>query len=337
VSGGTGGVHFKETFTAEKTMQQITIPTPYPVGEVHIYSTEINGELVLFDTGPDTPEALDILRRQVDLSRLRHLCITHAHVDHYGLAGYIAEHTDAQIYIPRKDALKFLHHEKRLAGIGQLLEDFGFKRDFIAAFRKSVLRNSIFPSIPERFRITEESPELQGLGITFMACPGHSQSDLVYRCGPYAVSGDLLLKGIFQAPLLDINLDTLCGRFRNYEAYCSSLPKLGTLRGMQILPGHREGVDSLEATILFYIEKLLERAGRVIDFSRHDTVSGIAHALFDGVDVDPFIVYLKASEIIFMQDFLGDPDRLRHSLDSIGLLEEVRQNFDSLLSKQSAA
>ena len=37
-------------------MHQHTVQTPYMVGEVHFYSAELNGELVLFDTGPPTPE-----------------------------------------------------------------------------------------------------------------------------------------------------------------------------------------------------------------------------------------------------------------------------------------
>ena len=38
-------------------MRQLTVNTPYMVGEVHFYLTEIRGELTLFDAGPPTDEA----------------------------------------------------------------------------------------------------------------------------------------------------------------------------------------------------------------------------------------------------------------------------------------
>ncbi|NOY14159.1 MAG: MBL fold metallo-hydrolase, partial [Deltaproteobacteria bacterium] len=87
---------------------------------------------------------------------------------------------------------------------------------------------------------------LEQLGLSFLSCPGHSQSDLVYLGEDWAVTGDVLLRGIFQAPLLDIDLDTFSGRFDNYGAYCSSLCRMTELRDRRILPGHRRDVDSLD-------------------------------------------------------------------------------------------
>jgi 2,4-dienoyl-CoA reductase (NADPH2) len=277
------------------------------IGETHLYTTEIGGELVLFDTGPFTPEAVDFLHRNVDLKRLRHLIITHCHVDHYGLADYIGANFGAEIYLPRKDALKFRHHEQRLAGIEVILAEYGFDPRFARSVRESAARNKLFPPFPRRFRVVEDAiQELSRLGVGCVSCPGHSQSDLVYLCEGKAITGDVLLRGIFQAPLLDLDLETLSCRFRNYDAYCRSLLELGRLRGFQILPGHCEYVDSLEGTILFYVTKLLERARRVRELSKLP-VSMVVRTLLEGTEADPFVHYLKASEIIFMRDFLADP------------------------------
>ena len=305
-------------------MQQHTIHTPYLVGETHFYTTEIYGEPVLFDTGPATEEGRDFLRRSVDLERLKHVFITHCHVDHYGLARFIGENSDARIYIPRKDAMKLQHHEKRLAHIEDELEVLGFERDYIRQFREGVDRNGIFPGAPEKFTIVEESSEPARLGIRVLACPGHSQSDLVYRIGDQAVTGDILLRGIFQAPLLDIDLETFAGRFRNYEAYCASLMKMGELRDCEILPGHRHTVESLEGTILFYVGKLFERAQRLKKFPRSLPVRRLIDRLFGDVLNDPFVTFLKASEIAFMQDFLDDPLLLKASLEELGLFHQIR-------------
>jgi 2,4-dienoyl-CoA reductase (NADPH2) len=302
-------------------MQQHTVHTPYMVGEAHFYSTEIAGEMVLFDTGPATPEAQAYLQSRIDLSRLKHLFITHCHVDHYGLARFIEENSDAEIYIPRKDARKLAHHEKRLAHIEAELEELGFGRDYVRRFRETVERNRIFPGAPARFQVVEESSAPARLGIEILGCPGHSQSDLVYLVGESAVTGDILLRGIFQAPLLDVDLDTFAGRFRNYQAYCASLRRLAGLRGRQILPGHRFTVESLDEAILFYVGKLCERAERLKGFATDLPLPVLLGRLFGEALSDPFVAYLKASEIVFMRDFLAEPKRLKESLAAIGLLD----------------
>lgn len=308
-------------------MRQHTIQTPYMVGEVHFYSTEINGELVLFDTGPATPGALAFLRDQIDMNRLKYVFITHCHIDHYGLAAVLAEQTGAEILLPRKDVIKIVRHDERLAHIDRLLGECGFDSAAAQGFRRIVKDDQIFPTFPGRFTIVEESEIPARLGISWLACPGHSQSDLVYRIGDQAVTGDILLRNIFQAPLLDVDLDTFDGRFRNYDAYCASLLQLATLRDCTVLPGHREYVESVDDTILFYVRKMLDRAGQVKKFAGIDLLWDVAVKLFGETMNDPFFIYLKVSEIVFMRDFLADPERLRQSLQQIGLFGQVADAY----------
>jgi 2,4-dienoyl-CoA reductase (NADPH2) len=303
-------------------MHQHTVQTPYIVGEVHFYSVELNGELVLFDTGPPTPEGEACLRDEIDLTRLKHVCITHCHVDHYGLANFILQQSDAVIYIPRSDAIKFQRHAERMARMVELLGGYGFGGDFAVQLRESFERNKVFPAIPERFRIVEECDELARLGISYLPCPGHSQSDLVYLVNGSAVTGDILLRKIFQAPLLDIDLNSFTGRFRNYDAYCSSMLNLAQLRGRSIMPGHRRSVESVDDALLFYVRTLLERVVQLLPF-RGLALNDIVEQLFKGKLVDPFFVYLKVSEIVFMLDFLDEPTLLKTSLEQIGLFDQV--------------
>ena len=49
---------------------QHTINTPYMVGPVHCYTTEIDGALVLFDTGPPTEPAKEYFLNH-DYKRVR--------------------------------------------------------------------------------------------------------------------------------------------------------------------------------------------------------------------------------------------------------------------------
>jgi 2,4-dienoyl-CoA reductase (NADPH2) len=310
-------------------MQQHTVQTPYVVGEAHFYSIELRGGLALFDTGPPTPEGRARLVESVDLKRLKYLFITHCHVDHYGLANFVLNNSGAEVYIPHTDAIKFKRHPERVACIGRLLNDYGFGNDFANQLRESFERYKIFPTTPEKYKIVEESDELHSLGVSWLACPGHTQSDLVYLVGEFAVTGDILLRSIFQAPLLDADLDTFDGRFRNYDTYCGTLIKLAQLRGRRIMPGHRQYVKSVDGALLFYVRTLLERALQLLPLKGLG-VREIIERLFKDKQEDPFFIYLKISEIIFMLDFLEKPELLKASLYQIGLFDKVSALYEAV-------
>ncbi|AMV70846.1 hypothetical protein JCM30471_26540 [Desulfuromonas carbonis] len=307
---------------------QHTLDTPYPVGPVHCYSGELGGELVLFDTGPPTRQARDELANRVDLAQLRHVIVTHCHIDHYGLAAWLEAETGAQIWLPYRDALKIERHQERLEHLGALLLELGFSRQFAAGLRATMLDGSVFPAFPTRFRTIEEGlPD--HLGLAVVACPGHSQSDLVLTGEDWAVTGDVMLRGIFQSPLLDVDLET-GERFDNYGAYCRTLEQLATLRGRKVLPGHREYIESIDASILFYVGKLLERAGRLQSCPASASLPQLVRELFGDSLRHDFHIYLKASEILFMRDFLRRPQLLREALAGIGLLAPLAGQFAAL-------
>ena len=307
------------------TILQHTIVTPYMVGPVHCYTLETKGELILFDTGPPTEQARKYLQENIDLKSLRHVIITHCHIDHYGLAFWLEEETEATIYLPYRDALKITRYDTRLAEMNLFLSGVGFSQEYLVDLRRIFESGLIFPPPPKRFRIIEEDlPD--HLEIDFLSCPGHSQSDIVLTSGDWAVSGDVLLRGIFQSPLLDIDLQT-GERFRNYDVYCETLVKLATLRKKRVMPGHRARIEGIDATILFYITKMLERVLQLRPYADDENIARIIEGLFDKNMTETFLIYLKASEIVFMKDFLENPDRLRTALVAICLFEAVAPQF----------
>jgi len=306
-------------------LTQHTINTPYLVGPVHCYTFEREGELLLFDTGPHTMEAVSYLRKNVDLARLKHILITHCHIDHYGLAHWLEQETEATIYVPFRDAMKMERHEERMELMYGLLVEMGFADSHLAELRKIFDSGILFPPFPKEYQISEEAiPE--HLGIEVINCPGHSQSDVVYRFDGRLVTGDTLLKGIFQSPLLDVDLIT-GKRFRNYDAYCKSVGKLAALNGATVLPGHREDVSSIKDILLFYISKLLVRVEQLLPYRDETNIIDIVSTFFTSMD-DVFRIFLKASEIMFMQDFLRNPNQLKHAVQAIGLYDEVAEMFE---------
>lgn len=306
-------------------LTQHTISTPYMVGPVHCYTGTLAGELVLFDTGPPTEEGRRSLQEQIDLAKLKHILITHCHIDHYGQADWLEKNTPATLYFPYRDTLKFAQHAGRIEAMASLLADLGFDQDYLTKLRQIFDSGVLFPPFPERFRVAETDLPAQ-LGIEVLSCPGHSQSDLVYVGESWAVTGDTLLRGVFQSPLLDVDLVT-GGRFKNYHAYCTSLVKLAGLQGKTVLPAHRQRVKDIRSVLLFYIAKLLQRAQQLSPYREEENVMHLIDRVLHGRVLDTFQIYLKASEIVFMKDFLQQPELLRRALEEIGLFDDVTELF----------
>lgn len=306
-------------------LTQHTINTPYMVGPVHCYTGNLAGELVLFDTGPPTPEGEKYLRENVDLENLKHVIVTHCHIDHYGLTHWLERCSDAQIYLPELDCLKISQHDRRMAEMYTMLSSLGFDGEYLESLQEIFLSGVLFPPFPENYLVAEtEIPD--HLGVDVISCPGHSQSDLVYDGGDWVVTGDTLLRGIFQSPLLDVDLVT-GDRFRNYEAYCKTVVKLGTMQGKTVYPAHRQYIGSIRETLIFYISKMLVRTEQIQPYKDEENVMQLMEKLLDGRKLDVFTMYLKASEIVFMKDFLEKPELLKSALQQIELFEEIEELY----------
>jgi len=81
----------------------IRLPTGLPVGDVNVYLLETPDGAILVDAGPRTEAALAALeeglaQRGLSLRDVKQLWLTHAHVDHIGLAGEVAALSGARVF-----------------------------------------------------------------------------------------------------------------------------------------------------------------------------------------------------------------------------------------------
>ncbi|MGB9730551.1 MULTISPECIES: MBL fold metallo-hydrolase [Calditerrivibrio] len=301
-------------------MIQHTVNTPYMVGPVHFYTFETNHGVIMFDTGPNTLEAIFYLNRHIDLKKLSFLFITHCHIDHYGLTYHIKQNSDARIFLSRYDYLKFKHYQTRFEKVTYMLEEEGFPKHILNEINYYLEGMKRLAPFPEGEIIEENRDLLNQLNLDFLRCPGHSQSDIVYLFQNYAITGDVILRDVFQTPLLDLNLDDMKTRYNNYLAYIETIDKLISLSEYTILPGHREYIDDVKQRISIYLNKMLTRGVKIGKSLVEDSIYDIIVKISNGKQLDSFTQYLKASEIFFIRDIFKNPEPLqkainRHSLN----------------------
>ena len=288
-----------------------TLQTPYPVGPVHFYTFETDEYTLIFDTGPRTEEASEYLAKIFDNKKQKYLFITHCHVDHYGMLDFFEKRSDTEIFISKYDLFKFDRVDERLGNLKRLLAGEGFPEDIISSVEGSLRYFKYSVPFPKRYNVLEENEKyVSELGIAFERCPGHSQSDILYKIGGSAVSGDIILRNIFQTPLLDMDFHDIDRRFRNYNAFINSALKLKKLKNYNFLPGHRDYIDSVDARIRFYASKVKERSAFLQDIYRKCSVFDVVKKLVDDPIKNPFTTYIKASETFFIKDYLSSPDKL---------------------------
>jgi len=311
---------------ADSNMQKLSVPTPYLVGDVKVYTFEVNGELILFDTGPPTDDARQFLKDNIELNRLKYVFITHWHPEHCGLAAFLQKETSAEIFISKYEAEKLQHPEQYVLQLTNLLPALGFAADEVEQ-QKDVLRwlQSMAP-IPEHYRLLEESQHvLDALGLSYFYSPWHGGCDVIYLMKNYAIIGDTVLKGIFSCPCIEVDFDDpTAKRFSNYAALCEAISQLKKIENYSFLPSHREPVESVDVWIEFFVTKLVERTRALTPLLQSGNTVYQTTVKFFGKKVEKqFHLYIKASEVALSNDFLSAPDMLIQALEENGLLEKL--------------
>jgi glyoxylase-like metal-dependent hydrolase (beta-lactamase superfamily II) len=295
---------------------QITLPTPFPVGDVHAYLL-LGDPLTLVDTGVNWPPSRERLMTElaqvgVRLADLEQIVISHSHLDHFGLAhtcqtaggamvlahpAACAKVADLQGYV--REAVRW--SATVLAQAGLPAEKHGWVQAFYG----------VIPQMAEAVvvdRCLNEGQTLVAGGSEWEVYffPGHS-GDLIglYRAADGLLLGsDHLLAHISSNALLEPpRAEAACRRLPLIE-YWRSLDRLESLAIRQVLPGHGAVITDVSGLLA---ERRRRRDRRLADIAEYvaaapRTVWEIAQALFPNLsDID---VFLAISEVIGHLDIL---------------------------------
>ncbi|PPA71331.1 MBL fold metallo-hydrolase [Jeotgalibacillus proteolyticus] len=271
---------------------QLTIPTPFAVGDVHVYVIK-DEKNTLVDTGPKTKGAWKALKDQlaeIDLEPrdIDQIVLTHHHPDHSGLIEQFG----------RADILGFKEGERFLLREEAFMEYHdSFYETF---FREMGLPQSYFVLI-EKMREPLQALGKRGIDRelkaggqlpyahdwTVLPTPGHSQGHLsLYRkLDGMLIGGDLLLAKISSNPLIEPPFSVKQERPIPQLQYNESLKSLLAIPISSVLPGHGPIVLDAHSLISQRLAKQHERALHVKSLlaENPDTAFNLCVKLFPSV------------------------------------------------------
>ena len=244
-------------------LHTLTVPTPFAVGPVNLYLVE-GEELTLIDTGPIHPDTLDSLQEQlaargIAFKDIRRVIITHAHVDHFGLAAQIVAASGARVYSHPRNRwwltdfenewsrrYDFFHDLFVSSGAPVALADRTIEgmRGFMQ-YGASIPAKNFFP-IADSDRVA-----LSGVTWRVINAPGHASGLIIlYEAQSRTLlSNDHLLLKISSNPVIEPPLRGEKKRPRMLVDYLASLDKTARLDAQIALTGHGEPVRDVRGLI----------------------------------------------------------------------------------------
>ncbi len=272
---------------------------PYPAGETNVYI--INREVV-FDSGINLPQSVDMLKRALDEVNLdfesARLVISHPHADHFGSAYLfrnVMAHENAcyKLYDAEKRYFELVYAHFSLEGMpGALAERMRERAE--KKYAGLVKPCTCCGKVGDRIRANGDILEV-------IHVPGHSYGHiaLYHRESGSLFSGDILLNGITPNPVIEPTNEI--ERMPVLEQYLDTLRKLYRLEVSRVYPGHRSTINDHRKVIEKYVTSFESRSFQVLDVAEGKTAFEIATTLFD----DMTQLFLIMSETIAQVDFLA--------------------------------
>ncbi|MBI4673653.1 MAG: MBL fold metallo-hydrolase [Chloroflexi bacterium] len=232
---------------------QVPVPVPFPLKTINCYLVRDDAGWAMIDTGLQYAPAHEIWEAafgalDIHARDIRRIYLTHAHPDHYGLAGHFQNLTGAPVFLLDKE-IEIVPFEWKPDGehidlIARFFESHGMPRAVVETVHERQL---------QVLAMVQPQPVLsalhQGECVTLGAdsyrvvwVPGHADGHLVLHreADGLAFIGDHVLIKITPNIALWPGLDP-----NPLKNYLESLDKVERLAIRRALPGHRGVIDKL--------------------------------------------------------------------------------------------
>lgn len=314
-----------------KGIAQITLPTPFSVGDVHVYVVKAD-RLTLVDAGVKTEEAWESFQYQLKQLKLtpndiEQVVLTHHHPDHVGLLDFFSPeievygHPTNERWIYRTNEFE---KEYELF-FNKMYQECGLPTQYFSLIRKmnKSLRFSCQRSLTGTLRDGDTPPGMYGW--TVMETLGHAQSHIMLerKKDHVLIGGDHLLAKISSNPLLEPPLSGETDRPKPQLQYNESLKKLSSYPIQKIYPGHGPDVYQVSELVEQRLMRQHNRAMLVKEMVTDQplTIFEICQRLFPKVYERE--LPLTISETVAQIDYLQSFDGIRELEEENGLLRFI--------------
>jgi glyoxylase-like metal-dependent hydrolase (beta-lactamase superfamily II) len=227
------------------------MPLPLPVtslGHINSYLVKGDNGHLLIDTGWNTTESFDSLKKQlaelgISGSEISQIVVTHVHPDHYGLAGKLKKLFSATLYFHHleKDFIetRYVHMEELILELGRWLERNGVPPERLAELTQASLPllKFVTPTMPDTTLYGGEVINCGDFSLNVLPTPGHAPGHICL----YEPARKLLFSGDHILPTITphVGLHPQSGS-NPLGDYLDSLEQLKELDVEIALPGHEQ-------------------------------------------------------------------------------------------------
>lgn len=310
-------------------LHTLTAPTPFPIGPINCYLAE-GDELTLIDTGPEHPATRRLLQEMLaergwKFKDIRRIIVTHAHVDHFGLASAVVAESGARVLSHARNRYWLTEFERewerRYDFYHEVFTSNGAPLEYADNVIKGMRRLSQYAvSIPVDSYVPLEDGDTIQLGnhswqVVF--APGHA-SGLICLYEPASrslVASDHLLRDVTSNPVLEPPNHGETERPRALVDYLVSMEKTAQLPIRIVLPAHGDPIYDVralvDARVAFHrsrLDHIEEQLGCCAT-----TAYELCNILFP--DLKSFDIFLGLSEVIGHLDVLEQQGRVRREID----------------------
>ena len=251
---------------------RIELPTIFGMKTVNAWLF-LEPEPVLIDCGEKTDVAWTALNEAlaihgITIKDIKKVIVTHAHLDHMGLANQITKHSDATIYL------------------NEYTVDWALDLEMMMERRGNAFSSVITENIPEqfvkvafsqmKFNFKELSPYWEGIpkerieifpmegtmnfggaDWDIVYVPGHCINQTCFHNAEsgFLMSADMLLS-LTPTPILDAAIDAPYEVVKSLKMHLESYKKLQNLNITKVFPGHYKAFENAQQIISEQIERI---------------------------------------------------------------------------------
>jgi glyoxylase-like metal-dependent hydrolase (beta-lactamase superfamily II) len=299
-------------------LHAIELPTPFAVGPVTVYLADAPGEpLTLIDTGPQTAESRTVLEAGLAhlgyaLADLARIVISHAHVDHFGLAADVVDASGAQVWshpwnVPTLSDFQ-TDREQRILFYAHLLQQAAIPAEILSTVGQATRGVNRFgrPVAVDATLDEGDTISLAGHDWQVLHTPGHA-AGLICLYEPDSgtlLSSDHLLASISSNPVVEPPPPGHTERLRSLALYRASLQRVAAMAVKRALPSHGPVIYDVAGLVKQRLEFHEQRVARVLAALQNGahTTWDIVEALFP--NRTPLDTFLAVSEVIGHLDLL---------------------------------